>query len=346
MPSPRRVAPPLNPVCRLNSDLSFTPSSLGLKSLPTDASFTITVENKSTLDVVIEELETGEAFSVPSLSTSDVTLSSDLIEDLGAMASFTFQESATFSCFTVQREPPTTSREGERMERMSVIDAFGHACGQSQEQVVAKWIGKWREVSEAFLVECVDRRDNEEEVPLAMCARLGNVKIMALLLAAGASLSAAGSSGRTPLQEACKWGKTAAAVALLDFVQERGDLGCHVDAPSAEDGGRTALHLAVYYGHLDAARTLCSRGADPTVEGEDGKTPLAVGLLFRSARLPINDLLVHYRRTEWKRKVDTIVQLTCLRLELNSNVATYISEFLTADDDAVKSWVESRSSRS
>ncbi len=63
---------------------------------------------------------------------------------------------------------------------------------------------------------------------------------------------------------------------------ERGDLarliegldrGISVDTTS--EGGRTALMLAAYEGHADAARFLIDRGADVHAIGRDGRTPLA-----------------------------------------------------------------------
>jgi ankyrin repeat protein len=186
---------------------------------------------------------------------------------------------------------------------MSVIDAFVHACGQGQMQVLEKRVLQWKERGGTFLEESINRADNDGEVPLALCARLDNVEAMKLLLANGADLRRAGASGRNPLQESCKWGKANAAAALLEWVVGReGAGGDLIDAPSVEDGGRTALHLAVYYGHFSCVEVLTRFGANPTAVGDDDKTPLAIGLLYRSARQQINELLVDYYQKRYKRR--------------------------------------------
>ena len=180
------------------------------------------------------------------------------------------------------------------------------------------------------------------QVPLASCSRLGNDSVVWILLDNGADVGGIGKSGRTALQEAAKWGKTECARVLLEFMKNKKILTDNIDAVSEEDGGRTALHLAVYFGHIDAARLLCEFDADPTVEGDDGKTALAVGLLYRSARQEINDMLVAYYKTKWRRKVQMFVQLVCLRTVLDRDVASVVGEFLCADDRSVTSFEETK----
>jgi hypothetical protein len=339
------LIPPTQPIIHtdLLSNFTFSPATAPPASLfeTTDSAtsssvsfgFNLEIKNDHRVPVLVEELMTGLSFMLPAASTSTIDITDYEPE-------YIFQESVTFSTFTIVRE---ARPQRENVERMNIIDAFGHACEHSQLPVVQKRIDAWRaQPSPDFLVNSINHPSNDNELPLVACARLGNDTVISVLLANGADVSKTGSSGRAPLQEACKWGKTSCARLLLEHMRATSSLAVHLDAPSEQDGGRTALHLSVYYGHYDAAELLCGFGADPTTVGDDNKTPLAVGLLFRSARQRVNELLASYYRGAYRRRVEMLVHLTCFKLgdRLNNDVASHIATFLTADDRSIRSFTE------
>ena len=91
---------------------------------------------------------------------------------------------------------------------------------------------------------------------------------LALLLDAGASMTARGNHGRTPLMAAAVHGATDSMTLLLD----KGVHGLGLDAK--QDGDRTALHLATYHGYHQVVSLLLHAGADPTIYDDVGQTAL------------------------------------------------------------------------
>jgi ankyrin repeat protein len=97
--------------------------------------------------------------------------------------------------------------------------------------------------------------------PLRWAAASGHVAVIAALLAAGARVDGADSSGSTPLIVASVGGHPAAIDALLAA-------GADVHRPN--NSGYTALHLACTRGKLDAAHVLLEAGARTDVRNRDG----------------------------------------------------------------------------
>lgn len=92
-----------------------------------------------------------------------------------------------------------------------------------------------------------------------------------LLLAACASLAAAGPAGAAsgpPLVEAAR---TAGAAAVRALLERRG-----VDVDAAETDGTTALHWAAYRGDVETARLLLGAGSDAGPANRYGVTPLTL----------------------------------------------------------------------
>jgi ankyrin repeat protein len=86
----------------------------------------------------------------------------------------------------------------------------------------------------------------------------------------------------------------AANVGDVSMVQHLLDLGAEVDARDEFRHNETALHMAVNMGHYDVARLLIEYGADPTIKGGMGLTPL--DRAKRRIRMPeLYELLLNAR---------------------------------------------------
>jgi hypothetical protein len=95
---------------------------------------------------------------------------------------------------------------------------------------------------------------NSERPTQALCraARVGEVRALRALVAAGADVNGADGAGTTPVMAAAAAGQTAALAVLADA-------GADLDV--RDRLGRTALDLALAAGNVDAARLLRLRGA-------------------------------------------------------------------------------------
>lgn len=102
--------------------------------------------------------------------------------------------------------------------------------------------------------------------PLHLSVFFGRPTAAALLLAAGADLTAVSRNGLhvTPLQSALAAREAASAKLLLEAGAD----------PNAHAGNWPPLHYAAHYGLEELTRELLQRGADPTARTPDGKTAL------------------------------------------------------------------------
>ncbi|KAL5338223.1 ankyrin repeat-containing domain protein [Aspergillus crustosus] len=144
------------------------------------------------------------------------------------------------------------------------------------------------------------RAIDEDDTPLQISARMGNVKVSQLLLTWGADLNCPPSpyGGRTALQGAAESGSLEVLIMLLRA-------GAQINAPAGAEYGMTALQSACLGGHCLIAGILLSHGADLTIIPSPvaGLTPLQAAAVHGDMKL-VEDLItldakVNAPATEW-----------------------------------------------
>ena len=110
----------------------------------------------------------------------------------------------------------------------------------------------------------VDTCDKEGVTAMLRAAQAGKPKAVRFLLEAGADVTARNASGRSLVHHCAAF---PANLSLLDSPLQRG-----LDVDDQHDGGDTPLMAALLAGHLDGARALLERGADPTRRDRHGNT--------------------------------------------------------------------------
>lgn len=93
---------------------------------------------------------------------------------------------------------------------------------------------------------------------------VGSVSVVTCLLEGGCDVNATNNCGRTPLMLACDWGSVDCAIELLNA-------GADVRADSAVGG---ALHAVARNGYTELCKMLIEEGADIGGMDEGGRTPL------------------------------------------------------------------------
>lgn len=120
--------------------------------------------------------------------------------------------------------------------------------------------------------------DDDDYTALGLAARAGHADVLALLLAAGADPRRVNGLMRaTPGHEAAYAGHAGALRSLTAHAAQDGPTALEIDAQGAYNG-YTALHDAVWHGHLDAARTLVDVGARLDLKSHAGLTPRQLAL--------------------------------------------------------------------
>jgi ankyrin repeat protein len=117
----------------------------------------------------------------------------------------------------------------------------------------------------------VSARSSDGWTALHLAAHFGQSAAVELLLARGAEVDARSSNpmANTALHAAAAGRHTAVVQLLLEH-------GAAVDA--RQHGGFTALHAAAQQGDLSLAALLLGHGADPSLPHDGGQTPLAMAL--------------------------------------------------------------------
>ena len=118
----------------------------------------------------------------------------------------------------------------------------------------------------------VDTRDVEDATALHYAAAWGQTRAITELIRLGADVEAQDWCGCTGLHYAAQGGR----VAVIELLTKA---GCDVNAQlyQMEDSHQslwTALHLAVYNGHMGALRQLLTAGVDVKVRDSEGLTAL------------------------------------------------------------------------
>jgi ankyrin repeat protein len=101
---------------------------------------------------------------------------------------------------------------------------------------------------------------------LLWAAQKGHIDIVDALIGAGADVNAGDAVGIVPLQWASENGHT-------DVVRILVESGARVDRREAESG-QGLMHRVSIYGHVEIARLLLSRGADPVGKDAAGRAPV------------------------------------------------------------------------
>lgn len=99
----------------------------------------------------------------------------------------------------------------------------------------------------------------EQQTPLHIASRLGNVDIVMLLLQHNADLDAVTKDMYTPLHIAAKEGQDEVAAVLLEH---------GANNTAATKRGFTPLHLAAKYGNIKVARLLIQKDAPVDAQGK------------------------------------------------------------------------------
>jgi len=137
----------------------------------------------------------------------------------------------------------------------------------------------------------VDVANDFGATPLALACENGSAVMVERLLTAGANPNAALSGGGTPLMIASRTGN-------LDTVRTLLDRGANIDAKE-ETKGQTALMWAVDEQHSEIVKLLMDRGADVRAKSKSGFSPLMFALrngdvalvktLFAKGGIDVND---------------------------------------------------------
>lgn len=110
---------------------------------------------------------------------------------------------------------------------------------------------------------------NSGHTALLIASKKGHAKVAEALLEAGANMALTDAyMHATPAHKAAYNGHAA----VLSVLAARREAFAAIIDARGPFNGYTALHDAVWHGHLDAARVLMKAGADRTVRGHDGLT--------------------------------------------------------------------------
>jgi ankyrin repeat protein len=111
----------------------------------------------------------------------------------------------------------------------------------------------------------VNARGFDDETPLGVACRRGNLEVVRFLVEHGANMESRDGDDYSPFERASEKRHMETALFLL----ENG-----VDFKAQDKYKNTPLHFASAYGPLEVVRVLLEQGADVDAKGEDDRTPL------------------------------------------------------------------------
>ncbi len=118
----------------------------------------------------------------------------------------------------------------------------------------------------------VNAKDKYGWTPLHRAARHGHIEVVKLLLEAGADVNAKGEFGETPLYRAAWRGRTEVVKLLLAVGAEVND--------KDDEHGTTPLHCAAWRGRTEAVEVLITAGAEVNAKDNAGATPLPLAAWY------------------------------------------------------------------
>jgi ankyrin repeat protein len=122
--------------------------------------------------------------------------------------------------------------------------------------------------------------------PLHYAARVGREDVVKFLLGKGAHANSQRADGWTPFMEASSKGHVGVARMLLEHMGGQ-------DVDTLNSCGQTALHWAAGYGHEDMVAFLLSKGANASIQDEEGRTPF-LDMAYNSGRVGVARLLFEH----------------------------------------------------
>lgn len=167
---------------------------------------------------------------------------------------------------------------------------------------------------------------------LVQVAATGDLHAVQQMVAAGASVDAAGWAGRTALHQAASKGHAD----IVEFL-----LANKANPNIDDEFGETPLHIAVATRHLDVAKKLLDGGADPNYQFASLMTPLYTAVI---SDLMANDpacsrlLLVHGADPGIKMNYSTrmLTVREILETQVDENAASFLEVFDVMVDTMAK----------
>jgi hypothetical protein len=173
--------------------------------------------------------------------------------------------------------------------------------------------------------------------PLILAARSGVVGAVDALLGAGAEIDARDEGGRTALIAACQIRDSATKddTRVIERL-----LDSRVSTEARDANGLTALHYACKLGNDAAVETLLSRGADWRARTPAGESPVMLGYLKARASGVVADILKHVEHLADDDERAIVEETELFRRATGATSASGAAVRCVKDDLALVKWCE------